>query len=61
MDHIGIGATQLNNLLSELNLPTIHHKTLKNRDREIGPAIETVANNSMNSALAEEIQQTIAM
>ena len=44
MLHAGIGETHVNNLLTSMNVPPIHHKTLKRREREAGKGIETVAN-----------------
>lgn len=55
MINAGIGEQQVNNILAELNLPTIHHKTLKEREREIGYIIEDVAEKSCNSAIQAEI------
>ena len=51
----GIGEEQINNILAVLNLPSVHHKTLKEREREIGRAFEKVAEASCNSAIQEEI------
>lgn len=36
MINVGIGEQQMNNILAELNIPSIHHKTLKEREREVG-------------------------
>jgi len=36
MLHAGIGETQLNNLLSTMNLHCIDHKSLKAREHEVG-------------------------
>lgn len=58
MLHIGIGATQLNNLLSVLNLPLISQSSLKEREREIGPAIEEVGRQAISQALDEEVEAT---
>ena len=40
MIHSGIGETQLNNLLSTINLHCIDHKSLKRRENETGHFIE---------------------
>lgn len=55
MIHIGIGETQLNNLLPTLNLPTISKRALKAREREIGEIVETIALKSTKDALNEEV------
>ncbi|XP_062608858.1 uncharacterized protein LOC134270633 [Saccostrea cucullata] len=54
MINVGIGEQQINNILAELNIPTIHHKTLKEREREVGRAFEEIADKSCNMALEEE-------
>lgn len=58
MLHAGIGETHINNFLTSMNVPPIHHKTLKRREREAGKGIETVANRLMAKALLEEITKT---
>ena len=58
MLHAGIGETHVNNLRKSMNVPPIHHKTLKRREREAGKGIETVANRLMAKALLEEITKT---
>ncbi|CAG2219652.1 unnamed protein product [Mytilus edulis] len=54
MIHSGIGETQLNNLLSTINLHCIDHKSLKGRENEIGHFIEKNAKTSENNFLIEE-------
>lgn len=39
----GIGQTRLNSLLFCLDIPTINHVTFKAREREVGRAVESVA------------------
>ena len=51
----GIGETLSNNLLTSVNVPPIHHNTLKRREREAGKGLETVANRAMAKALLEEV------
>ena len=46
MLHAGIGPTHLNALLTSINLPPVGENTPKAREREIGPAIESVAKKS---------------
>jgi len=52
----GIGYTHVNNFLTSLNVPTINQSAYKRREREIGLAIEEVANNSCQMVLENEIQ-----
>ena len=42
----GVGETQMNDILADLNIPSPHHKTLKRREREAGPSFEKVADSS---------------
>ena len=56
--HAGIGATKVNAFLTTMNLPPIHHKTLKRREREVGVAAETLAKRSCSEALQQECQMT---
>ena len=54
MINAGIGERKVNNLLATLNLPGIHHKSLKTREREVGKALEAHAELSCEKALEEE-------
>lgn len=54
MYHSGIGPTQLNNLLSSLNLPHISESLIRRRCDEIGPVLENLADESAAKALEEE-------
>ena len=54
MIHAGQGAHQINNFLSELNLPCPSTSTLKSRENEIGVHFEQLARQSMDEALEEE-------
>jgi hypothetical protein len=56
MLNAGVGEQQVNNILAELNLPCISHKTLKAREREIGETICTTADTSCDKAVHEEIE-----
>ncbi|KAK3108325.1 hypothetical protein FSP39_005637 [Pinctada imbricata] len=58
MVNAGIGEQQMNNILAELNIPPIHHKTLKEREREVGRAFEEVADDLCNGAIRAEIECT---
>lgn len=51
----GIGESQMSNVLVELNIPSLHHKSLKEREREIGSTIESVAERSCEKAIHEEL------
>lgn len=54
MINAGIGARQVTSLLSTLNINMIkppHHTTLKEREREVGKALEEVAGTSVDEAL----------
>ena len=52
--HTGFGETHSNNLLSTLNVPTINPVTFKSREREIGSAVEKVAQKSCLENMALE-------
>ncbi|XP_053392628.1 uncharacterized protein LOC128555142 [Mercenaria mercenaria] len=55
MINAGIGESQMNNILSYINLPTIAQRTLKKREREISSSITAVAKDSCTDAVNEEI------
>ena len=54
MLHSGQGATSLNAFLSTLNIPPMHHKTLKRREREAGGKVEDLAKRLCNEAVRVE-------
>ena len=54
MLHAGIGPSHVNSLLTSINLPAVAENTLKAREREIGPVIEKVAQESCETALQVE-------
>ncbi|MES9904366.1 MAG: hypothetical protein ABW168_17025 [Sedimenticola sp.] len=55
MVHAGIGEKHLNALLTTLGVPHINAKTLKRRERDIGPFIEKTAKEScLESSYAEK-------
>ena len=56
--HTGIGETHVNNLLSALNIPQINHKSLKQREVEIGTIIQAYADKSVDIALKKEQELT---
>ena len=49
-----MGETHVNNFLTTLNIPGIHHKTLKRREREASAGIEKVAKRLCTEALVVE-------
>ena len=58
MLHAGIGESHVNNLLSALNVPGIHQKSLKTREREAGKGLEALTEKSVSDALVLEISKT---
>ncbi|XP_046555393.1 uncharacterized protein LOC124264681 [Haliotis rubra] len=46
MLHSGLGQTCVSNWLAAMNIPPLSDRTLKRREREMGPLIEEVARNS---------------
>ncbi|MEW8544186.1 MAG: hypothetical protein AB2693_11690 [Candidatus Thiodiazotropha sp.] len=59
MIHAGIGEKHLNAFLTTLAIPSISPKTLKRRERDIGPFIEKTAKESCERASYEEKLMTI--
>ncbi|XP_063433536.1 uncharacterized protein LOC134715345 isoform X2 [Mytilus trossulus] len=55
MIHVGLGEQQVNGILAELNIPTVSHSMLDERQREIGGVIEHVAEESINEWMAKEV------
>ena len=60
MLHAGVGETHVNNLLAAINVPFVHHKTLKRREREAGKGLESLARKTVEDALREEIEKRFA-
>ncbi|XP_071652436.1 uncharacterized protein [Temnothorax longispinosus] len=56
----GIGESQLNIILSALDIPSFSTATLKRNERIVGPAIESVARNSCREAIKVEKSLTVA-
>ena len=54
MINAGVGATHLNNMLASMNIPPIHHKSLKRWEREVGSHLESAAKRSCKEALIAE-------
>ena len=54
MIQCGIGPTQLNNLLTAMNLPSIWAKVLKHHKNEASEAITAVAVKACNKAIDKE-------
>lgn len=59
MMHSGIGPSQVNSLLSSLNIPTISTRTLQNRQNESGKVVEKIAEDTTRSSLHDEIQASL--
>ncbi|XP_023932628.1 uncharacterized protein LOC106177003 [Lingula anatina] len=55
MIHAGVGHSQLQSIFSTLNFPPLGHNIVKRSEREIGIAIEEVAQSSTDSATQEEM------
>lgn len=55
----GIGHEQIKNWLTGMNLPTIHHNTMKRAEKKVGPAFELNANESCIGYIQEEIRLTL--
>ena len=60
MLHAGVGETHVNNLLAAINVPFVHHKTLKRREREAGKGLESLAGKTMEDGLREEVEKRFA-
>ena len=50
----GMGEMHVTNFLTTLNIPHLHHKHLKERERESGQFIEALAQDSCADAVKEE-------
>lgn len=61
MVHAGIGETQLNNLFAAMNVHCINHKTLKERENEIGKVIEDEVSVSEEKFLQEEVSKSLSI
>lgn len=59
MMHSGIGPSQVNSLLSSLNIPTISTRTLQNRQNESGKVVEKIAEDTTRSSLHGEIRASL--
>ena len=60
MVHAGMGPADVNSFLSSLNLPTVHHSSLKNLERKfVGPSLEALAKKSCSDAVNEEAKLSI--
>ena len=56
MINAGLGPSQVNTLMADMNIPPVCPKTLKRREREVGPAIESLAKRSCKRALEAEVK-----
>ena len=55
-----MGVEHVNRFLAGLNIPGLHHKTFKMREREVTPYVADVAKASCTAALDEEIAVTLS-
>lgn len=55
VQHTGVGYTQINGILAELNIPPISKTLFYTRQEEVGQATES---SSINDALQEEVEAT---
>ena len=56
----GIGHAHVNSLLSCLDIPIVNHLTFKTREREVGKAVEHVANESYVVSCCKEREMAMA-
>jgi hypothetical protein len=56
MVHSGIGGRQVNSFLSALNIPPVSNTLLSKREKEMGSAMECVAQASVMENLSEEVK-----
>ena len=61
MINAGVGESQITTILETLNIIPPSSKTLKSREREIGPAIEEAAEDSCNQVVEDEIKTALNM
>ena len=59
MYHAGLGQRHVSNFMAALEIPSLHHKSMKAREREIAPSMKKVAEESCKKALQEEIDLTL--
>ena len=57
MLNVGIGPTEVNTILGAMNIPGIHHKSLKQRERSMGGVFESSAKQSCKTALMNECNE----
>ena len=57
MLHAVIGPSHVNTLLTSINIPPISQSTFKAREREVGPAIEEIANASCTCKEAMKVEK----
>lgn len=55
----GIGETSLNALLSEINIPSVPHTTLKRYERKVSPVIMAVADDTCQESILAEKELTL--
>ena len=58
MSNSGLGETRINNLLAAVNMPIIHQKTLKRRERDAGRRIQKLTEIAIAEALREKVEKS---
>lgn len=57
--HAGIGQTHINNVLATIDIPPLNSCTYKQREREVGRAVECIAKTSCQDSLNRERAQAL--
>ena len=57
--HAGIGLTHINNVLATIDIPPLNSCTYKQREREVGRAVEYIAKTSCQDSLNRERAQAL--
>ena len=57
--HAGIGQTHINNVLATIDIPPLNLCTYKQREREVGRAVECIAKTSCQDSLNRERAQAL--
>ena len=56
----GIGSDHVNRFLGDINLPGIHHKSLRRREKEVLHHLEDCSRKSCKKAMEEEIRLSVS-
>lgn len=57
--HAGIGQSHINNLLSTMNIPTMNSTIFKNKEREVGKAVEKIARASCQNSIERVREEAV--